>query len=342
MKRFLKHIIKLLVVPVSLYAIFYGLNQSGISDFIESSKEFKILFNPKHKQTIIDLKLNQEKKDISIIGTSRTAGFENDMFSNESFYNYSMVVNSVIDIKNLIIELKLNKGDTVVVGLDQWNFNESSPVRLSNNFKNNKLNIPYYFMEKKKIINSHFLIGENSIENFSGFRNDGSFFYGKRHIVDEQELKDYNFIDTYSRIRDGNRRFEYGSKVDLKQIKVLQELLVYAQNNEITLMGFFPPFAPSVNSMMNNPKYNYSYIDNSSKLITTLFDNYGFTFKDLTKIDLYDDSFYLDGFHCNRNVYYYIIQTLGVSVNSDFENEFKISNQEKITLNNYFSDKTLK
>lgn len=342
MKRFLKHIIKLLVVPVSFYVMFYSLNQSGISEFIKSSKEFKILFNPKYKQTIIDLKLNQEKKNISIIGTSRTAGFEKDMFSNESFYNYSMIVNSVIDIKNLIIELKLNKGDTVVVGLDQWNFNESSPVRLSNNFKNNKLNIPYYFMEKKKKINSHFLIGENSIENFSGFRNDGSFFYGKRHIVDEQELEDYNFINTYSRIRDGNRRFEYGSKVDLKQIKVLEELLVYAQKNEITLIGFFPPFAPSVNNMMNNPKYNYSYINNSSKLIKPLFNNYGFAFKDLTKIDLYDNSFYLDGFHCNRNVYYYIIQILGMSVNSNFKNEFEISNQEKITLNNYFSDKTLK
>tara|TARA_B100001059_G_C17786943_1_gene557717 strand:+ start:265 stop:1194 length:930 start_codon:yes stop_codon:yes gene_type:complete len=309
-----------------------------MSQLLKSSEAVNILFNPKHRQSIIDFKLKQKKKEISIIGSSRTSGFEKEMFSNESVYNYALTVNSITDIKNLIIDLNLSNGDTVVLGLDQWNFNSSYNGRLLNYYKLNNINIPNTLLDDRKKTSDYLLIGDKAIENFSGFKNDGSYFYGKRLIVPKKELKDYLFRNTYSRIQKGNKRFEYGSEVDLKQIKTLEELLLYAQKNKITLVGFFPPFAPSVNEMMNNPKYEYSYINESSKLITHLFDSFGFKFSDLTKIDLFEDSFYLDGYHSNRNIDYYILQVLGISVNSNFKNEFEISKQEKITLNNYFTD----
>lgn len=339
MKRFLSYILKLLLSVTFILGFLFILNHQLITQLLDSSEDYNILFNPKNQQSIIDFKLRQQKKEISIIGSSRTAGFENQMFSNKSIYNYSMIVNSIIDIKNLIIDLNLKSGDTVIIGLDQWNFNNSYPNRLSNYYKKNKIKIPYTLLDKKKKTSDYLLVGKKSIENFSGFRKDGSYFYGKRFIVSKQELEDYNFVDTYSRIQDGNRRFQYGSKVDLEQIKVLEELLFYAQNNGIILFGFFPPFAPSVNDKMNNPNYNYSYVEKSSTLIINLFDKYRFKFKDFTKIDLFDDSFYLDGFHCNRNAYYYIVKELGISLNSNFKNEFEISNPEKVALINYFSSK---
>ena len=341
MNRFILYIIKLISSVIFCFGFLLILSEYGISQLLNYSKESKILFNPKYQQSIIDFKLNQEKKEISIIGTSRTAGFEKNMFSNNSVYNYSMIVNSIHDIKNLINDLHTNKGDTIIIGLDQWNFNKSYLPRYVNTYKTNTLNIPYSLIGKKKKTNSYLLIGEKSIDNFSGFRNDGSYFYGKRFIVPKQELEDYLFTNTYSRIQEGNRRFEYGSKVDLEQIKTLEELLIYLQKNKITLVGFFPPFAPSVNNKMSNPSYEYSYINESSKLITHLFDKYGFKFDDLTKIDLYEDSFYLDGFHCNRNVYYYILKVLGISINPNFKNEFEISEHDKINLNNYFTDESL-
>jgi len=126
------------------------------------------------------------------------------------------------------------------------------------------------------------------------------------------------------------------SKIDLKQIEILEELLVYSKKNEIKLIGYFPPFAPSVNKMMNNPKYDYSYIKESSNLILQLFDEYGFKFKDFTNIDYYDDSFYLDGFHCNRNIYYYILRELKIPVNKNFDNTFNLSKEDASFLNQYF------
>ena len=336
MKKFLIYIIKLILSLIFCFYFLFVLNEYGISQILNSSKEFNILFNPKHQQSIIDFKLNQEKKEISIIGTSRTAGFEKGMFSNKSFYNYSMIVNSIRDVKNLVNDLNINKGDTIILGIDQWNFNNSYFYRLLNNYKTNKLSFPFTLIDKKKKTSSHLLIGEKSIDNFSGFRNDGSYFDGKRFIIPKEELKDYNFIDTYSLIQNGNSRFEYGSKVDLNQIEILEELLVYSKENEIILIGFFPPFAPSVNKMMNNPKYDYSYIKESSKLIAHLFDEYGFKFKDFTNMNFYDDSFYLDGFHCNRNIYYNILKELKIPVNKNFDNTFNISIEEANFLNEYF------
>lgn len=341
MNRFLSYILKILLAVLFSLGVLFLLNEHEISKLLESSEEVNILFNPKHRQSFIDFKLNQKKREISIIGSSRTAGFEKEMFSNESVYNYSMIVNSITDIKNLIIDLNLSKGDTVVLGLDQWNFNSSYFSRLSNSYKINNINFPNTLLDDRKETSDYLLIGGKAIENFSGFKNDGSYFYGKRFIVPKPELEDYLFTDTYSRIQEGNRRFEYGSKVDLKQIKTLEELLIYLQKNKITLVGFFPPFAPSVNNKMNNTRYEYSYINESSKLVTQLFHKYGFKFSDLTKIDLYEDSFYLDGFHCNRNVYYYILKVLGISINPNFKNEFEISEHDKINLNNYFTDESL-
>ena len=336
MKKFLTYIFKLILSLIFCIYILFSLNSYEISQILNYSKDFNILFNPKHHQSIIDLKLKEKKKQISIIGTSRAAGFEKEMFSNKSFYNYSMTVNSISDIKDLLIDLYTNKGDTIIIGIDQWNFNNSYLGRLLNIYKTNNLNIPYTLIDKKKKTSSYLLIGEKSIDNLSGFKNDGSYFYGKRFIVPKEELEDYNFINTYDQIQNGNSRFEYGSKIDLKQIEILEELLVYSKKNEIKLIGYFPPFAPSINKMMNNPKYDYSYIKESSKLIIQLFDEYGFKFKDFTNIDYYDDSFYLDGFHCNRNIYYYILRELKIPVNKNFDNTFNLSKEDASFLNQYF------
>ena len=341
MNSFLSYILKISSSVLFMLLVLFLLNEYEMSQLLKSSEAVNILFNPKLQQSIIDFKLEQKKKEISIIGSSRTSGFEKEMFSNESVYNYSLIVNSITDIKNLIIDLNLSNGDTVVLGLDQWNFNSSYNGRLLNYYKLNNINIPNTLLDDRKETSDYLLIGDKAIENFSGFKNDGSYFYGKRLIVPKKELDDYLFRETYSRIQEGNRRFEYGSKVDLEQIKTLEELLIYSQKNKITLVGFFPPFAPSVNNKMNNPRYEYSYINESSKLVTRLFGKYGFKFNDLTKINLYEDSFYLDGYHCNRNVYYYILKVLGISVNPNFKNEFEISEHDKINLNNYFTDESL-
>tara|TARA_B100001175_G_scaffold315374_1_gene326784 strand:+ start:450 stop:1484 length:1035 start_codon:yes stop_codon:yes gene_type:complete len=344
MNKFLIYIWKLFIITSIGLIITFFINKTFINRIIDVSKSQNIYFNPKFKQSIIDFKLQQEKKEISIIGTSRTAGFEKGMFKNQSVYNYSMITWSLKDVYNLIQELEFDANDTLIFGIDQWNFNKDYSHRLTNNFKKNNLNIPFLFFDEVKKFKGNVLIGDKAIDNYSGFRNDGSYFYGERLILTEEELlamniplppsrnpKDDNFEKNYNRI--------LGSEIDHNQFEILKDILEYCKNENIMVFGFSPPFAPSVINKMKLKNYDYTFIDKSISEIKKLFIKYNFHFKDFTDFNLFDDSFYLDGSHSNRNVYYQILKELKIPTNFSFDNDFDINEEELKSLKNYFKMK---
>tara|TARA_B110000240_G_scaffold122988_1_gene137288 strand:+ start:2737 stop:3759 length:1023 start_codon:yes stop_codon:yes gene_type:complete len=336
MQKFILKVLNIIFLTfVGLVYLSY-LNNSRLNKIQVLSEISEIFINPKFRQSIIDFKLNQNKKEISIIGSSRTAGFEKGMFKNKNVFNYSMIVNSIEDILKLINKLDLNKKDTLIIGLDQWNFNSNYKPRNTNSFIINKLNLPFLLFDKIKTFNGINLIGKKSIDNFSGFRNDGSYFDGKRFIIPRFDQEDYLFKDTFHRIKNGNKKFEYGSKVDSIQLIFLDKILRFCKEKEIQVYGFSPPFAPSVIEQMKSGTYNYSYIEKSVEKIKELFSNYKYHYKDFTVYDSFDDSFYLDGSHCNRNVYYQILKDLNIPVDFSFDNKFEVNKKEIIYINNYF------
>lgn len=225
----------------------------------------------------------------------------------------------------------------MIIGLDQWTFNENYNQRNNNSFKLNRLNLPFLFFDKIKKINGISLIGQKSITNFSGFRADGSYFDGKRFLVSEFEKEDYLFKNTFDRIEKGNKKFEYGNNVDLIQLLLLENILKFCKENDIQVYGFSSPFAPSVIKKMKTGKYNYSYINKSSQLIKYLFRDYDYNYKDFTDYNLFDDTFYLDGSHCNRNVYYQILKDLNITIDTGFDNEKELSKGELIIISDYFN-----
>lgn len=336
MRKFLKHILKILTLFSIILGCLFLINNFLLSKSLVLSENQKILFNPKYSQSIIDFKLKNYKRKVSIIGTSRTAGFEKSMFYSQSVYNYSMTVNSINDIFSLIKELKLKKNDTLIIGIDQWNFNKNYQPRLKNSFNKNRLNFPFTLFDEIKSLDSLTLIGENAINNFSGFKNDGSYFYGKRFIIPKNELEDFNFEDTYSRINAGNKRFEFGSEIDFKQIKKLEEILAFCKKKDVKVFCFFPPFAPSIFKKINN-SLNYKYLNIASTEIKKIFDFYNYTFKDFSGLNTFDDTYYLDGFHCNRNVYYEILKNLNIPTNQFFDNDFEINKNELLLIEKYFN-----
>jgi hypothetical protein len=335
MKKFSLKITKLFILTlIGLFSAF--IVNEAMHKKLKALSKNSIYFYPKHNQSIIDFKLKQHDKEIYIVGSSRTAGFERGMFKNNKVYNYSLIINSFNDIYNLVNRLDIGKGDTLIIGLDQWNFNKSFQPRNNNDFKINNLSLPFILFDPVKNINNIYLIGEDAIKNFSGFRNDGSYFYGKRLIVPKRELEDFNFEDTFNRIKNGNRRFEYGSDIDLYQIKVLKRILDFCKKKNIQVFAFSPPFSPSVTKKIKSKKYDYSYMDKSIAETKKLFKEFNFIYKDFTFYDLFDDSYYLDGFHCNRNVYYQILKDLGVPTDSNFDNQFEVSEKELNLLKDYF------
>jgi hypothetical protein len=307
--------------------------------FYSSISNEKTYFNPKHFESIIQYKLFQNRnRNISIIGSSRAAGFEKEMFHSKNIYNYSMIINSIEDIYNLIVDIDLKENDTLIIGLDQWNFNKNHLSRLESRYKSKYFKLPFLLfddIEKQKDV---YLIGEKAINNFSGFRNDGSYFYGKRYITDEKDLYDFLFKDSFDLIEKGEWIFNYGSEVDLNQINIIESILKYCKMNKIIVFGFSPPFAPSIVKKMNSSKYDYSYIDKSTKIIEQLFLKHRFYYKNFTNYNFYNDSFYLDGFHPNRNIYYKILKDLNIPVNTNFDNTKNINQNELKLLTKYFSN----
>ena len=140
--------------------------------------------------------------------------------------------------------------------------------------------------------------------------------------------KDFYFNNKYERI--------IGSEVDYNQLKLLQKILEYCKEKNISVFGFSPPFAPSVIKKMKSEKYDYTFIEKSETEIKKLFIKYNFEFKDFTDYHLFDNSFYLDGSHANRNIYYQILKDLTIPTNPDFDNDFNINRKELKLLKNYF------
>ena len=336
MKDFLFKILFIFsIVFLSVTSIELAIN-SKLSHFQFLQKDNNVYFNPKYFSSIIDYKLSQKTHhQVSIIGTSRTAGFEKKMFNNKNVYNYSLLINSVQDIFNLVKDLKLRQGDTLLLGLDQSNFNKNYGTRLNNTYEKNFLKFPYLLFEKSKRYKNNYLIGYKSINNFSGFRNDGSYYYGKRYITPPEELEDYNFRNTTNKIKKGILRFQYGNETDINQIKLIEQMLMFLKQKGVVVYGFFPPFAPSISKIMMSSKYDYSYIDKSSKALENVFNNSDFYFKDFSYSNNFYDINFLDGVHFDENINYEILKALKIPVNKQYKKQY--NNEELQTLKSYFN-----
>ena len=131
MKKFSLKITKLFILTlIGLFSAF--IVNEAMHKKLKALSKNSIYFYPKHNQSIIDFKLKQHDKEIYIVGSSRTAGFERGMFKNNKVYNYSLIINSFNDIYNLVNRLDIGKGDTLIIGLDQWNFNKSFQLKPPN------------------------------------------------------------------------------------------------------------------------------------------------------------------------------------------------------------------
>ena len=84
-----------------------------------------------------------------------------------------------------------------------------------------------------------------------------------------------------------------------------------AAQNEILVIGFMPPYAPSINDLMES-KGSYEYINKVSIEINRLFRLYGYKYFDYTSMDNTNDSQYIDGFHGDETVYELIAREINV------------------------------
>ncbi|TDP61021.1 hypothetical protein [Flavobacterium dankookense] len=271
---------------------------------------------------------DNEKKTVWALGSSRVLQFRENMFD-KSFYNAGYTLGKINDFRPFLNSIPKSKyPDYMIINLDQWMFNEAfddlrtkaSSTVWEKSFTFFPKIVPTYntiyseaFNNSKNSENTietaspYRKIGMNAKRNNTGFRNDGSMFYGKqiKNLIDKNpEAEDFNYAETFIRIRKGSSRFEYGDSINERAFVELNELLKFCQENKIKVIAFLPPFADKVYDRMETST-NYGYLKNMHKKIKPFFDNYNFEVYDFSKMSLCNsnDNETIDGFHGSETTY---------------------------------------
>lgn len=269
---------------------------------------------------------NMRNVNVMTLGTSRVMQFKDFFFLN-SFYNCGGAVNgNYNEYTNFLNNMdKQALPQFIILGIDSWVFNDAwnysySDLKYSLIAKKEpdkigifKKIVEDYFIGKwnfRDFINGYGNIGFNGVLKGNGFMNDGSYYYGAEYR-NPKSNSDYNFIDTFGRIDMGTARFEYGSEVDEESINYLETLLNYCKENNIMVIGFITPFAPSVVERMYKSG-NYEYIWEIAPRVEGIFNKYNYEFYDYTDIVFLgcDDSYFIDGFHGSEVAYGMILQDM--------------------------------
>ncbi|MDO4228177.1 MAG: hypothetical protein Q4C98_00010 [Capnocytophaga sp.] len=249
----------------------------------------------------------------------------------QSFYNCGSMISSVSDFLPFLKTLPKDKYPKyLIIGLDQWMFNHNWD-NLSN--KNNDVinwkelyttnftifslrNVWKDLLKQKYGINifrndykSAYTntIGLNARLNSKGFVKDGSFYYGKQIeylLTGDNRADDYLFQDTFSRIEQGNRRFEKGDNLNEVALQEVDKILTFLKNNNIKVIGFIPPFADAVYKKMNESG-QYKYMDTLGMSLKQVFEKHNFELWDMTVLSQYNsnDDEVIDGFHGSEVTY---------------------------------------
>lgn len=284
--------------------------------------------------------LIQSKPTVLALGTSRVMQFRSYFFAKDAkFTNAGGGIANIYQFIPFFENISSAvKPDIIIIGLDQYFFNDNwnDNNRFDpKSYKRSLNNIPtatsiitdssyalFKDILKRKVklkqlasFSGEQKVGMSAIMNSDGFRNDGSYRYGSR-VTSPQKLDDYQFRDTFNRIKCGNNRFEYGSYVSKSAVNELDSILSYCKKKNIYVIGFLPPFAPSVVDRMKKEGVKYKYLWQINPIVTPIFERYKYKFFDFTDMTEFGstDREFIDGFHGSDITYAKIFVSMSKSV----------------------------
>ena len=274
--------------------------------------------------------LASRKPILVTLGTSRVMQFRESFFRNPAkFYNAGGLVAGINDFRAFIEQVDTAGVETLVIGLDQYFFNENwddltaSPKTYEDTYstigvlRNQKLLRDVW---QQKFDYARFgrpgRIGLTATMYDEGFRGDGSYRYGR--IIDHPHLAwDIDFADTDKRMRKGNKRFQYGSVVSLAALEELDSFLTICRAKGIHVVGILPPFAHEVWERILGQGDDYKYMRALPSALAPLFEARSFElfdFSDLATVGS-GDAETIDGFHGSEVAYLRL--TLKLAADSD-------------------------
>lgn len=341
MKRFLLKLFLFLLPFIPLFGLpAYVLWRSGEMEEIgriidlQSRPRPSVLFGLAYSNPVKLYKLEtvlERRPRMLALGSSRVMQFRSAFFRDgASFYNAGGGVSEVGHFRRFLERLpRGHEPALILAGLDHYFFNpswfndvegdigrpEARHTRLSG----------IYVGAWKKVWGDYFagkleldrlretpaettLIGAMARMNRSGFRNDGSYYYGsyiKAMLAgDCESQEDCGFRNTLDRIEKGYGRFEYGDRVSDSSLALLEDFLSACASRHIKVIGFLPPYAHQVYAAMLSSG-NHGYITELPHRLRPLFARFGFPFFDYSDLSVLGagDEETKDGFHGSEKAY---------------------------------------
>lgn len=291
------------------------------------------------------------RPDIVALGSSRILQVkENVIKDGYSFYNAGGAIYNIYQYKLFADKLHYSP-QLFIINIDQWLFNPNcADQKATFDLKSYEFPRWQFIAQCQNLVTDIFMgkidfaklldkknhhIGINARINHNGFSHDGSYCYGQI-TANPSSSGDYNFKDTYSRIDEGNRNFQYGNRADTSIIEAMDSFLIDCSRRHIAVLAILPPFAPRVFQKMEISG-KYHYLSQIYPILSACFAKYPhcylYDFTDMTSMQVQDSDF-LDGFHGSELIYNIIIQDI-IKNNRELQ-RFFVSFSDIDSINNQY------
>lgn len=273
--------------------------------------------------------INKTSPKIIAIGSSRIMQIRNFFFNNpEIFFNAAGGEGElIIDMLNFLQSIEPKQmPSTIIITFDQhffhteW-FQEHKQMRIKNvssykkyeeyahatrNFYKDILFSKKYTSIEANKNNELEYIGIRARVNGEGFRNDGSYRYGI--LLRNPESRDEQFKEVRKRVKEGRNLFYRTSNVEPEAIKNIEEILTFATENNIHIIGILPPMPNAVTRELHDDP-GYAYIFDIGTQLKQLFAKENHTFFDATELSSFGgtDDEMVDGVHGSERTWVKIL-----------------------------------
>lgn len=273
---------------------------------------------------------------IIAVGNSRVLEFTADFFAPGSFFNAGRVTRKIKHFRAFLDAIPLGKEPRVLlIGLDQVLFGESvddldydnfdQDIRRSEDplaiYLDQWQNIWKEYLWKGKFTLRQLVqrdnivrIGVGALLSDNGFQSDGSYHYGIFLNSEANQPKGrFRFAKALEWVKDHNQEhFPAVDYINESAVKEFDLFLKESNRRGIYVVGFLPPFAPTVYRSLLADTSRFPYIFKLSQTLQPIFKEHGFGFFDFSDPATISspDAEFMDGNHGLQKTYLRILITI--------------------------------
>ncbi len=274
-----------------------------------------------------------KKPNVLVLGSSRIQQIRADFFGTSTAYIAAGSAQKISHFRHFLDKIPASATPKVLIlGLDQKFFNPAYDSLAPDNIDDlltrplstmdvlaNWSSVYRYYYQRKfsitQLMNApDSLIGLAAITVGAGYRNDGSHAPGTFDAPPADP--------TISNIGTGTEGFEPSTTVSQGALAELDTLLADAHAKNIYVVGFLPPFAPSVYQKILTLPDQFGYLKTLAPDVSNIFKKYNFAFYDFTdpKSVGATEKQMADGIHLTEEGSFMLISKMAGAINAGCNN----------------------